>query len=248
MKYLFIAIVLFACNSSPRQSKVRPASTELLDTIKSAPPVTAKPLILETAFIKGTKERFHKATMDLYGITIGKIRISSGRIIICDPLHIDEYGIPFTQQFPLGEFPVQLSIAKLDDDETIAFARIMFSDQPVVRWEYALQEGQKQMQIMEDREYGFGVDAGVAILFDAAGKNVLNQNDMNSMETLLFREMDKHFHNTWKYAMYSFDKHNLAAFSTGLGDGNYGTYIGFDAAGNPCRLVADFDFFNWRKQ
>jgi hypothetical protein len=46
--------------------------------------------------------------------------------------------------------------------------------------------------------------------------------------------------------MYNFGKHNLAVFTTGLGDGCYNTYIGFDAKGQPCRLLTDFAIFDWR--
>ena len=78
-------------------------------------------------------------------------------------MHIDEYGKPFTQVFPTGEFPVQLSVAKLNDAETIAFARISFSEEPVVKWKFALLEGQlpiplsvrnAQTRLMKEIGYG----------------------------------------------------------------------------------------------
>jgi hypothetical protein len=60
--------------------------------------------------------------------------------------------------------------------------------------------------------------------------------------------MDKHYHNTWRYAMFNFGQHNLVSFTTGMGDGHYATYIGYDANGKICRLLSDFDLFNWRKK
>jgi hypothetical protein len=48
--------------------------------------------------------------------------------------------------------------------------------------------------------------------------------------------------------MYNFGKYNLAAFTTGLGDGKYATYIGYDAAGKPCRLLSDFKLFDWKEK
>ncbi len=33
---------------------------------------------------------------------------------------------------------------------------------------------------------------------------------------------------------------NLAYFSSGNGDGGYPVYVGFDAEGNPTRVVVDF--------
>ena len=139
MKYILIALTLLSCNSINRKNSLT-ISTEPVDTIQSRPAkLDAQPLLFEAAFIKGTTHKVKNATVNLYGITIGKLKITSGYIVACDPGHIDEYGIPFTQAFPKGEFPVQLAIAKVENEETIAFARISFSEEPVAKWEFALQ-------------------------------------------------------------------------------------------------------------
>src|SRR5687768_6976288 len=104
MKYILIALTLFSCNSIERKSSLR-ISTEPLDTIQSRPAkLDASPILFEAAFIKGTTEKVKDSTIHLYGVTIGKLKISSGYVVACDPGHIDEYGIPFTQVFPNGEF------------------------------------------------------------------------------------------------------------------------------------------------
>jgi hypothetical protein len=251
MKYmLFVvtAFTLFACHHRQKDLKV---STELLDTVKTAPAkIAAIPVLFETAFIKGTTQPGKVVPINLYGVTIGKIKITSGRIIACDPLHTDEYGIPYTQVFPTGKFPVQFSIAQTGEEDLIAFARILFSDEPVERWELALQEGQKPIVVGDEDIHGFGVDGGIGIFVDEAAKKTLDKSNMIDDELYgpLNTEMDKHFHNTWRYAMYNFGEHNLAAFTTGLGDGRYASYIGFDANGKICRMVSDFGLFDWRKK
>ena len=139
LKYIFIAILFFSCASNSGKRNALPISTELLDTIKVFPPtVSGSPTIFETAFKKGTTQTKGNLIFNLYGIIVGKIKISSGRIIACDPMIMEEYGIAFTQQFPTGEFPVQFAIAELKGAETIAYVRINFSNEPVVKWEYAL--------------------------------------------------------------------------------------------------------------
>jgi Protein of unknown function (DUF4241) len=221
---------------------------EALDTIRLAPAnITTKPVLFETAFIKGTKEKINSATLSLYGITIGKIKISSGRIIACDPLHVDEYGKPFTQLFPTGEFPVQLAITHLDGDESIAFARISFSDEPVERWQFALQAGQPARNVGDEDIQGFAADAGIGIFVDEEASKKLDRNRLTDTDTEMYQEMKKHQHKNWRYAMYNFGTHNLAAFTTGLGDGYFASYIGLDANGKPCRLVTDFGLFDWKK-
>jgi hypothetical protein len=247
MKYLIFLLAVIACNVGPRKN-LPVNSNEVLDTIKTAPSVAAKPALFETAFINGTTQEVNGATVQLYGVTIGKIKIGSGRIVACDPLHIDEYGIPFTQPFPTGEFPVQLSIVKVGNEETIAFMRVSFSDEPVARWEYALQKGQAPKPIQDEKEYGYGVDGGIGVLFDEEAKKSLNLDSLTNMGTELYREMNKHYHNGWKYTIYKAGDYNVAAFTTGFGDGNYATYIGYNAAGKPCRLTTDFGLFKWREK
>lgn len=247
-KYLLIVFAFVACQQMSKKSRLV-VSTEALDTIKTVPAkVEAQPLLLETAFIKGTTQQGNTSVINLYGITVGKVKIPTGRIIACDPLHVDEYGIPYTQVFPTGEFPVQLSIANVQGEETVAFARINFSNEPVARWELALIKGQQPIPVGDKKIEGYGIDAGVGIFIDEAAAKAVDQSKLYGHDSELFREMEKHYRNDWRYAMYNFGQYNLVAFTTGLGDGRYAAYIGFDAAGKPCRLTTDFGLFNWRKK
>lgn len=254
MKYIllgFTAFTLFACNTVAKKNAARKISNEVLDTIKTVPvKIVATPVLFETAFIKGTTQKGNVIPINLYGVTIGKIKIVSGHIIACDPLHSDEYGIPFTQLFPTGEFPVQLSIAQTGEEDMIAFARINFSEEPVERWELALLEGQKPIPVGDEDIHGYGIDGGIGIFVDEEAKKALDKSNLIDDELYgpLNKEMDKHYHNTWRYSMYNFSIHNLASFTTGMGDGIYATYIGFDANGKVCRLVSDFGLFDWRKK
>ncbi len=249
MKYILIVFTFLACQDSIFPENVPPpVSNEVLDTIKTLPgKIVAQPVLFETAFIKGTTQTINNKTLYLYGVTIGKIKIRSGHIIACDPLHVDENGKPFTQIFPTGEFPVQLSIAKLNNEESTAFARINFSNEPVEKWEFALLKGQKPIPLGGEEKYGYGVDAGKGIFIDEEAGKALLKNTVDSTFGLISQAMDKHYHKRWKYAMYDFGNYNLAAFTTNFGDGYYATYIGFDANGRPCRLLSDFGLFDWNQ-
>jgi hypothetical protein len=246
MRYLFIVLIFFSCNNVSTQEGIK-VSTETLDTIQARPARwDAKPMILEAAFIKGTTQSKQGISIRLYGITIGKLKVSSGRVIACDPMLLEEYGIPFTQVFPTGDFPVQLSIAILDAGESIAFARIKFSDAPVARWEFALLPKQSPIKLASEEPYTYIVDNGVAGFMDHETKKTLDSlpEGLNN----IYPEMQKHFHNNWRYTMYDVGKHNLAAFTPGFyGDGRYTTYIGFDSSGKPCRLVTDFNVLEVRR-
>jgi hypothetical protein len=250
--YVLIAFTFFACNFGKQKDHSK-LSNEVLDTIKTAPPrVVATPALFETAFIKGTIEKGKTANVNFFGVTIGTLKVASGKIIACDPLHIDEYGKVYTQAFPTGEFPVQLAIAEVAGEGTVAFARINFSDEPVARWELALLEGQKPLPVGDEDIHGYGVDAGIGIFMDQEAIKGLSQDQLLDMQEGIYqdlkKEMDKHYHNDWKYTMFNFRQQNMAAFTTGIGDGRYASYIGYDASGKPCRLVTDFGLFDWRKK
>lgn len=254
MKYILLALItctFFTCNTVDKQNAKRKISNEVLDTIKTFTGATViEPALFENAFIKGTTHTVNVVPINLYGVTIGNLKVISGNIIACDPLHTDEYGIPFTYVFPTGEFPVQLSIAQTGDGDLVAFARIKFSDEPVVKWQLAVQKDQKQLPVGDDDYDGFGIDGGIGIFVDEEAKKALDKSNLidDALYDPLMEEMDKHYHNTWRYAMYNHGNHNLASFTTGMGDGRYATYIGFDAAGKPCRLLSDFNLFEWRKK
>jgi len=247
MRYTAIIIIGLFCSCSFNENRPVQFSTETLDTIKATPPaITAQPHLFEAAYIKGTTQILNDSTVQLYGINIGTIKLPSGRLIACDPILVEEYGIPFTQQFPTGEFPVQLSIARQGPEERIAFARIKFSDEPVAKWEFALLKDQEPLPVGGKKKHGFVVDGGLGIFADAEAIKSLNTAAMQSLSDTVYREMDKHTHYDWRYNIHESGSHNLAMFSTGFGDGVYSTYIGFDAGGKPCRLLTDMAIFTWK--
>lgn len=133
---LSATIMLFSCTSKTNnQPAAAHLSLEKLDTILTRPAhIRSKPLLFEAAFIKGTKHTANGYTADLFGFTIGDFISQSGKIVACDPELMEEYGIAFTQTFPTGTFPVQLAVAKLGAEEKIAYARILFNNEPVASW------------------------------------------------------------------------------------------------------------------
>jgi len=211
--------------------------------------VKAFPFIFETAFFKGTNMIEDSTRLDFYAVDIGMIQIESGKIIAGDPIVVRD-SRAFTQKFPKGKFPVQLAIAKFSGDERVAYSRICFSQAPVVKWEFALDSGQKQMPIGGDKIYGYGVDGGTGLFIDAKANQALSE--LSSKDAYLWdkvsRDRQRHSRNTWEYSLYAFGEHNLATFTTGMGDGHYATYVGYDASGRPCRLLTDFGLIGWWKK
>lgn len=251
MRLIPILIVLMSCGNSLIQNKNNQLNvdknTQTIDTIK--PIITTQfsrtiiPIIFEAAFYKGTQVKQGDWDCSFYTLDIGKIKIESGKIIACDPIVMQD-GKAFTQDFPIGQFPVQLAMAKMTNDERVAFSRIVFSDNEVEKWEFALQPGQNPISLMDTSAYCYGVDAGTGIFIDEIANKLYSKKVQSEWENVFVKKAEQ---NNYKGFIHDFDGHNFATFSTGYGDGCYSTYIGFDNKGKVCRLLTDFGLVEWWK-
>ena len=208
------------------------------DTIPTA---TARPLVFENAFLNDPN--FEEPTLyaRFYTIELGKLKVESGRLIACDAsdMHLI---FPFTETFPKGEFPVQLSIVKGEpgEYEYVAYTRVLFSNKPVKRWAYALKPGdyfREPSDSISRIRCVFMGDMGMqstVIVDSIANKDFIKKSHLEWGEVFVnkFQKM------TNKAFIHSFDKHNLAAVSTFFNP-CYATYIGYDENGKPCRLLLD---------
>lgn len=244
-----ITILLVSCNTSPSEqvsngSGVTPVALnfDMKDTI---PQISVKdtslayPQIFEGSFKPGTivKQLGTDITFDL--VSAGNLKVSSGNIIADDPVALGQ-GIAFKDNFPIGEYPVELAMAsiKMYDDKRVAFARIKFSDNAVQKWEFALLPGQSSLEINSRTPYGYGVDAGLGLFIDQDAKN--------DLVDILDKDWEKIFSKEFEYfSNYNFANKNAVFFSTGYGDGFYSTFIGKDNKGKICQLLTDFGIVMW---
>ena len=248
LSLLSVIIILTCCNNDKQPA-------DLLVDYDTTIPDTAKPIIttsfkgttfpsiFEAAFEIGTKVSEGDWTYKLYNYDIGKIKIESGKIIACDPIVMHD-AIPFTQTFPIGEFPVNLSIAINGKDERVAFSRIAFSNESVSKWEFALPRGQKPISLYDSTVYCYGVDAGMGVFIDSVSSYYFNLKDQSDWENVFIRKAEKKGNRGF---INDFDGHNFAIFSTGYGDGCYATFVGFDAKGQICQILTDFGLVGWWK-
>jgi len=243
-----IVTILVSCNNN-RQSSNSFLLTDnnKPDTVKPVVTTSLKgaayPDVFEAAFYNDTKITQGDISYNFYKLDIDKIKIESGKIIACDPIVMHDV-LPFTQIFPTGDFSVHLAMAKTNNDERVAFARLVFSDKNIFKWEFALQKGQEPIPLKDTSFYCYGVDAGTGIFIDSISNSVFNKKDHSVWENVFITKAEK---NGYKGYIHDFEGFNLATFSTGYGDGCYATYIGFDKQGNVCQLLTDFGLVRWWK-
>ncbi len=236
--YGCIFLILSCKSSDEKNTEKKDSSPSEILKVTAKPIYKTFPEIFEAAFDESTVAEQNGVRYNFEKKDIGKIKILSGKIIATDQITMHDASA-FVKEFPKGEFPVQLSVSKIGMNNVVVFVRILFTDVIVVKWEFAIQPGQIQMELKENKYFSFSVDAGTAMIIDSITLNNLRKNGFSS-EIL----------NTANFTygrIYNFGNENLAGFTTGYGDGRYYAYIGYDEEGKICRLLADFNLFSWWK-
>ncbi|WCD81472.1 DUF4241 domain-containing protein [Pseudomonas sp. TUM22785] len=197
--------------------------------------------LFDAAFTEGYQVQVEGQDYRLHTQAIGELELPTGQLVACDPL-VSCDG-PFTQAVPKGRYPLQLAIARIGDDERVAFARIVFAPGPATRWEMALVKGQDPNTLAPDEFFGYGVDSGTGGFMDAAALRsyeARRDQEGEAFDKRLFAELDKTYQHTRSWYLLPTDAGNVALFSSGYGDGAYPSYFGYDADGRLVAVVTDF--------
>ncbi|MBL1219789.1 DUF4241 domain-containing protein [Chryseobacterium sp. L7] len=187
----------------------------------------------------------------LESFEVGKLYLSSGKLVACDPLITNDM-LPFSTEFPKGNFSVLLH--KERESNCVAYAEIIFSNAEISEWKMAVTEGQNVKDLAEEEIFGYPVESGMGCLMD-----VDTQNSLNELEKRLYHSKgadfmgiyEEFFHDYFfdeKGAIdqYAFlkpaDEHpgTIFAFETGYGEGFYASYIGYDQNHKPVKIITEF--------
>lgn len=181
--------------------------------------------------------------------TLGELVITTGKVVACDAFVFDTE--PFVQTFPLGRYPVIVSVAEFasNKDQRVAFAMLSLTEQPVVRWAIATHAGQDASTLKEDEIFGYPVDAGTGCFMDLEAALAYERKcqEQHDYSLSLVDEMAKNDVFTWGWmniCLVPETGANLIAFSSGWGDGFYASYLGYNAAGAVACVVTDFEVFD----
>jgi hypothetical protein len=203
--------------------------------------------MLNTEFFEkaARKEPFYvpslKQDVDWSVVEPGDLMAPTGRICACDPL-VDFEAQPFAFTVPAGAYPVRLYVAKFDADERIAFAALWFSSHSIASWESALVEGQDPGTLKPGEFFGYGVDSGTGCFQTPEALALLNarmDREQDYFERIIEAMDDASVHTRSWARIQPEPSHPLSflVFSSGFGDGFYGTYLGRDASGLPVCLA-----------
>jgi hypothetical protein len=176
---------------------------------------------------------------------VGDLTLPTGKLVACDPFVTPE-AEPFSLHLPRGTYPVVLSVAEIASDQRVAFATVRLKQTSPTRWEMMTTGTNDPSKLEPGHMFGYGVDSGTGCFMDELAGQALTQkmNDERSFFETMMAEMDKTYRHTWSWLNMKFGDGNLIAFSSGEGDGLYGTYAGFDSHGEVAVVVTDFMVFD----
>ncbi|ROI00579.1 DUF4241 domain-containing protein [Chryseobacterium daecheongense] len=204
--------------------------------------------------IENIKKLFSKNFVEnplLESFEVGKIYLSSGNLVACDPLITNDMQ-PFSTPFPKGDFPVLLH--KERESNCVAYAEIIFSNTEIADWKLATTEGQNTKDLAEGEIFGYPVESGMGCFMDTD-----TQNSLNELEKRLYHSKGVDFMGIYEefFHDYFFDENGaidqyaflkpakehpgtIFAFETGYGEGFYASYIGYDKNAAPVKVVTEF--------
>ena len=183
---------------------------------------------------------------------VGKIHISSGKIVASDALISPDHSA-FNQGFPKGDF--QVLVHKERESNCIAYAEIVFDkNQLAENWTLALCGDQNLEDLKEGEIFGYPVESGMGSFMDKDAQSALN-----NLEQDLFHKKGADFMGIYEEFFHShfFDEkgaidqfavlkpydskpENIVAFETGYGEGFYASYIGFGNDNQPVKIITEF--------
>lgn len=194
-------------------------------------------------FVDGNTVDSVYGAVTLRSFEAGRLTLTTGRIVACDAFITET--TPYTTAVEPGTYPVLLSVAHFsDNDQRVAAAMLQISDRQPVAWAMALIPEQDIATLEEGEIFGYPVDSGTGCFMDVEAAEVLWSQE--ELEETLMHELDKTYVDTWSWANLAIEDSrslNIIAFSTGMGDGLYASYFGFDEAHQVTCLITDFALF-----
>jgi hypothetical protein len=178
---------------------------------------------------------------------VGNIDIPSGQVVALDPISLTGADDVFTQKFPAGSFAVFVYVMRVDEtDKRIALAELRISEDPVSYWKLAQMANRVPPKYMEDSDYGYSAESATgAFMSPESLKAVTNPKLYPDGGSLFSEFLQPVLASAEQPAAFLFklpndQKISVAVFETGDSDGVYPSYVGFDKAGSPVKLVTTF--------
>ncbi len=182
-------------------------------------------------------------TSNFFGVNVvqhymGDLLLPTGQLMACDPFMVSLCA-PFKNQLPCGKFPFFLNVANNSCDHRNTVATLKFSESSVAAWTEMELDGPPRFWPDGIPDNRIAIDNALGCFFDysiasfVAAKFEEFQGSLVPFDAKLGSNEPGCF-------IANFENANVIAFSSGYGDGMYGTYAAYDQEGKICAVVTDF--------
>lgn len=178
--------------------------------------------------------------------------LPTGRLVAGEPgavIGYDAGEYAFVQRVAPGSYRVELVMADFHDPgnpqgntrySQVAAARLRVREDPVASWRPALQPGQDEAELDDDRIFGYPVDGGVGSFASPEAIGALSavyERDPDEWFAVLAEIVEDE--DVVSYAGEETGA-NVVMFRSGGGDGHYATWVGYTVGGEVACFVTDF--------
>jgi len=187
----------------------------------------------------------------------GNLILTTGQVVCTDPMY-RELGLPQTWTVKPGNYPVYLYIG-LDDDfgGRVAYAELEIKDETPTEWKMSLIPERLLADSFERKMNGmYPVENGLSSFSDFETFKTYNQ----EIESFYSANKNGNFYNEILEPLFKKNVNipkssrgedwinykpkqtnaNIIMFGSGLGDGLYARYVGYDKNNNVVKLITDF--------
>ena len=248
--------ILFSCKSKQADNKQNTQSSisQSMDTSKQK--VIQK---IEDEIIEFNYSDFNdlKSNKHYDRFFAGNLILTTGQVVCTDPMY-RELGLPQTWTVKPGNYPVYLYIG-LDDDfgGRVAYAELEIKDETPTEWKMSLIPERLLADSFERKMNGmYPVENGLSSFSDFETFKTYNQ----EIESFYSANKNGNFYNEILEPLFKKNVNipkssrgedwinykpkqtnaNIIMFGSGLGDGLYARYVGYDKNNNVVKLITDF--------
>ncbi len=175
------------------------------------------------------------------------LSIATGEMVICDPLEMT-HDMPFIVSIPPGCYPIKLSVAHREQQEKVAFAKLMIHPEAPIYWDKAMvyagfPKQRKSVAEMTESE----LDMCVGSIMDIRAFYILSK-QRHADPSYAWQLVGQMRQQQSSWANICIDRRqqlNAILFSSGLGERVYATYFGYDAKDRLVSVLMDFYVIPW---
>lgn len=186
-------------------------------------------------------------------IHLGELKVPSGKIVSCDPAYLlDDFISAFTENIPVGVWPVEAVVLEQAGDQRIAALRVSWKQESVAFFEPAFDERARAICARNRELPVVGVDSGTAAVLSEDAVPFAKEAGEDAVcapgEAKVNPFLSGNTGHLWREVQFNGASLNMFVCYSGLGDGAYACMFARNSSKESLAYYLDFGFFGEAKR